>query len=77
MPIYEFKCEECNSEFECIVFSSDSSVNCPECDTEKVKRQMSACSFKNGGNGGEFSSPSAGASSGCAGCASTNCSTCH
>jgi putative FmdB family regulatory protein len=49
MPIYEYTCMKCNKEFECIVIGSDRSVSCPECNSENVKRQMSACSFKSGG----------------------------
>jgi putative FmdB family regulatory protein len=73
MPIYEYKCMNCDKEFEYLVLGSDSSVVCPECDGNKVKRKMSACSFKSSGS---YSSPSSG-SSGCASCSSTNCSTCH
>jgi len=73
MPIYEYMCMKCNKEFECIVIGSDDrSVSCPECNGENVKRQMSACSFKSGGN---YSPPSG--SSGCSSCTSSNCSTCH
>ncbi|MGD8228665.1 MAG: zinc ribbon domain-containing protein [Desulfobacteraceae bacterium] len=72
MPIYEYKCTKCNEEFECLVFRSDESVSCPECNDDCVERLMSACSFKSSGN---YSS-SAGSAS-CTGCASKNCSTCH
>ena len=72
MPIYEYMCMKCNKGFEYLVLGDDSSVSCPECDSKKVKRQMSACSFKSGGN---YSSPTT--SSGCATCSSSNCSTCH
>ena len=72
MPIYEYKCTKCNEEFECLVFKSDESVSCPECNDDCVERLMSACSFKSSGN---YSS-SAG-STACTSCASKNCSTCH
>ncbi|MFC1868008.1 zinc ribbon domain-containing protein [Thermodesulfobacteriota bacterium] len=72
MPIYEYRCMKCNKEFEYLVFGSDSAVSCPECNGEKVKRQMSACSIKSGNN----YSPASG-SSGCSTCSSSNCSTCH
>ena len=75
MPIYEFKCGKCKSEFECIVFRSDETVACPDCNHEGVERLMSACSFKSSGS----YTPSAGAAgaSSCAGCTSNNCSSCH
>ena len=75
MPIYEFMCMKCNKEFEYLVLGSDSTVLCPDCHGEDVKRRMSACSFKSSGNY-SFPGGSSG-SSGCAGCSSSNCSTCH
>lgn len=72
MPIYEYKCGKCKNEFECLVFSSDEKVACPDCNHKGVKRLMSACSFKSSGS----YTPSGGASS-CAGCSSNNCSSCH
>lgn len=45
MPIYEYRCEDCSACFEKLVFSSqDESVRCPECDSDKVRRQMSCIS---------------------------------
>lgn len=73
MPIYEFKCMKCKNDFEYLVFGSDKDISCPECDSKKVKRKMSACSFKSSGN---YSSSSAG-SSGCSSCGGGSCSTCH
>lgn len=79
MPIYEYKCKDCDEEFEALVFRSDETVPCPSCKCEDIKRLMSACGFKTGGAsdaGGTTSAPSSGSSS-CAGCAATSCSTCH
>ena len=79
MPIYEYKCKNCNEEFEALVFRSDEKVPCPNCKGEDNQRLMSACGFKTGGAsdaGGGYTAPSGG-SSGCSGCTSTNCSTCH
>ncbi len=72
MPIYEYRCKKCETEFECLVLGSDNDVTCPDCQTERVERLMSACSFKSSGN---YSS-SAG-SSGCSTCSGGHCSTCH
>ena len=72
MPIYEFKCSNCDEEFETIVFGSDEKVSCPHCNGDNVKRLMSACGFKSSGS----FTPSTGSSS-CTGCTSTNCSSCH
>lgn len=72
MPIFEFKCMECEEEFEKLMLSSTEQVKCPYCDSSNLRRLMSACGFK---SSGEFT-PSSG-SSGCASCAGGNCSTCH
>ncbi|MFW5730504.1 MAG: FmdB family zinc ribbon protein [Desulfonatronovibrionaceae bacterium] len=80
MPIHEYCCHKCNKEFEEIVLSSDETVVCPECGSDRVEKFMSACKFRTGGpivSG----SPSANAvtsrgKSGCAGCSGGNCSTC-
>lgn len=48
MPIYEYRCEACETCFEMIVFSSDSRpVACPSCGTTEVRRQMSCTSAIN------------------------------
>lgn len=43
MPMYEFICAECESEFEKIVASVDAaaSVDCPECSSKKVHKKLS------------------------------------
>ncbi|MGL6194559.1 MAG: FmdB family zinc ribbon protein, partial [Thermoguttaceae bacterium] len=40
MPIYEYVCPKCNSEFELLVRSNEKSV-CPSCGSTKLNRQMS------------------------------------
>lgn len=52
MPIYEFSCQNCGSQFETIQsFSSTTSPVCPTCESENVVRQMSkpAIHFKGSG----------------------------
>ncbi len=52
MPIYEFVCQSCNSEFEKIQSFSDSSAPaCPNCSSVNVERQMGrpAIHFKGSG----------------------------
>ena len=71
MPIYEYICEKCDHDFEELVMSKSEVICCPKCKSDQVRRQMSAASFK---SGGDFSS-SAGSS--CSGCTSGNCSSCH
>ena len=46
MPIYEYRCDECKTDFEKLVFAGDTDrVTCPECNSPKVIKQMSAASF--------------------------------
>jgi len=70
MPIYEYRCERCETEFEELVFGADEEVVCPKCGTSSVERKMSAFAFK---SGGKFV---ASGDSGCASCHSSSCSSC-
>lgn len=72
MPIYEYKCLDCNKQFETLVLGSGEDVSCPDCDGRKLERLMSACAFK---SGGEFTPSSGG--NGCSSCSATSCSSCH
>ena len=40
MPIYEYQCEECGSEFELLV-RSDTRLACPTCDSTQLEKQLS------------------------------------
>ncbi|MBS3757106.1 MAG: zinc ribbon domain-containing protein [Desulfobacterales bacterium] len=62
MPIYEFVCEECNHQFEELVLASDKKPpKCPKCESERVKKMLSACGIRPHGiptGSGGFKSPS-------------------
>ena len=75
MPIYEYYCKSCDSEFETLVFRSSDPVVCPTCSAENVQRVLSVFGFKSGK--GAASSRTGSGASGCSGCAATNCSSCH
>jgi putative FmdB family regulatory protein len=70
MPIYEYCCDQCQNEFEKLVFNASEKIICPKCKSKKVHRMMSAFAFS---SGGKFKST---ASSSCGGCSATSCSTC-
>ncbi len=72
MPIYEYMCQECNKSFEYLVMGREDPA-CPECNSTKVMRLMSACGFISKGAGGQTVKSS---TSSCSGCTSTNCSSC-
>jgi putative FmdB family regulatory protein len=67
LPIYEFKCQKCGSEFEELVFGSSEDVACPKCESSAVERLMSAFAFK---SGDKFVAASGG--SGCSSCQTTS-----
>ncbi|MBI9084463.1 MAG: zinc ribbon domain-containing protein [Desulfobacterales bacterium] len=75
MPIYEYTCERCGKEFECLVFQSDDRPECPDCNCAKVNRVMSTCGFVSKGSGGEPVKRAA-ATSGCSSCAASSCAGC-
>ncbi|HDS30379.1 MAG TPA: zinc ribbon domain-containing protein [Firmicutes bacterium] len=41
MPIYEFKCPKCGTEFEDLVANRGDSAPCPSCGCKKVERRIS------------------------------------
>lgn len=43
MPIFEYQCKTCNTQFECLVLSANESAPaCPNCRNENVEKLMSA-----------------------------------
>lgn len=51
MPIFEYKCLDCNAEFETLVMKAGQSVNCQKCSSEKLEQKLSVFSpsVKSGG----------------------------
>ena len=73
MPIYEYHCEKCDQNFECLIIGSDK-AECSACSSKKVTKLMSACGFVSKGGGGGTVSASAGSS--CSGCSAGSCAGC-
>ena len=59
MPIYEYKCETCDTCFEKLVFSEGEEICCPCCNSRKTTKLMSAGCFKSGTDDGNACAPSA------------------
>ena len=70
MPIYEYRCRNCDHHFEQIVLSSREKPSCPRCDSGKVEKQLSV--FSSRGSRAESSIAGGG---GC-GCTPQTCG-CH
>ncbi|MCF8109435.1 MAG: zinc ribbon domain-containing protein, partial [Desulfohalobiaceae bacterium] len=71
MPIFEYTCTGCNTQFEDLVLGREDAVSCPHCGPGETRKLMSRCRSKFGGPGHETGmsacQPSSG--SGCSGCA--------
>jgi putative FmdB family regulatory protein len=69
MPIYEYRCNGCNEEFEVLVFGNKQ-VECPKCASKDVKKKLSAFGMSG------VEKPFAGSSSGCSSCSKGTCTSC-
>jgi putative FmdB family regulatory protein len=45
MPIYEYTCQKCGTEFEELVHFEDEKIECPVCHSHKVEKHLSAFAF--------------------------------
>ena len=41
MPIFDFECDKCGSEFEFLVLRRQDPVNCPACRDDQIKKRAS------------------------------------
>jgi len=52
MPIYQYKCTECEHQLEALQKMSDAKlVDCPECKSPSLRKQLTAAAFKLNGTG--------------------------
>ncbi len=71
MPIYEYRCNQCEREFERYVKGAQAAVRCPECQSERVTKRLSVVGMRSAAG----SVPAAGMSGG-GGCCGGGCG-CH
>ena len=67
MPIYEYICDECKTEYEKLVLAKSEKVSCPKCGSAKKTLQLSTFAAHSG-NGGLASTRNRGAASGAPTC---------
>ena len=66
MPLYEYRCAECDKGFEKYVRAWSEAVRCPDCASESVEKQLSTFAFTAGA--GSSVSPAGGCGCGRGGC---------
>jgi putative FmdB family regulatory protein len=75
MPIYEYICDDCKTEFEKIVINKQQEIACPKCSSKKASIQLSVFSASTGSSNGS-SGPSGSFSGGGGSCCGGGCG-CH
>jgi putative FmdB family regulatory protein len=50
MPIYEYRCANCDRSFEAFVRPGDDSAQCPHCNGSKLTREMSTFASRSNGD---------------------------
>jgi putative FmdB family regulatory protein len=77
MPIYEYICDECQTEFEKLVLNKQQEIACPKCASKKATIQLSVFATSNGSANGSSAKPSTSFSRGGGGsCCGGGCG-CH
>ena len=78
MPIFEYTCTDCTTQFEDLVLGTQEAAACPNCGSLETRKLMSRCRSNFGGSkrdtGMSASQPSGG--SGCSGCSGGSCASC-
>ncbi|HUW08869.1 MAG TPA: zinc ribbon domain-containing protein [Anaerolineae bacterium] len=74
MPLYEYNCPDCLTEFDVLrsMSKADTPLSCPECASTGPKRKLSRFAAMSKRNGGE--SHSIAGSGGCGNCSGGSCS---
>ena len=66
MPIYEYICDDCKTQFEKIVINKQQEISCPKCASKKATIQLSVFATA-GGNGSSTSFSGSGGGGSCCG----------
>ena len=67
MPIYEYRCGDCDRHFERYVATMAGAASCPTCGSGQVKRMLSLFAMKSDGGPVASSMPAGGGGSCCGG----------
>jgi putative FmdB family regulatory protein len=68
MPIYEYRCSDCDRSFETLVSPGRFEAECPKCGGVNLSRELSVfASARSASDGGSSSVSDAGPSGGCCG----------
>jgi len=67
MPIYEYICDECKSQFEKIVINRQQEISCHTCSSKKATIQLSVFSSAVAGGSAKSSGPPSGGGGCCGG----------
>lgn len=70
MPVYEYICQQCNFEFELLIFADEIAV-CPQCGSKNLQKKVSLCSTHLKNDSGDTISTSK-----CSSCVSKKCNSC-
>jgi putative FmdB family regulatory protein len=68
MPIYEYRCNQCEREFEKYVQSAQAAVACPGCQSARVTRRLSVVGMRSTGGPAPVPGMSGGGCCGGGGC---------
>jgi putative FmdB family regulatory protein len=77
MPIYEYVCDDCQTQFEKLVLNKQQEIACPKCASKKNTIQLSVFSASSGSGNGSSAKSSTSFSGGGGGCCGGGGCGCH
>jgi putative FmdB family regulatory protein len=73
MPIYEYVCDDCQTQLEKIVFNKQQEIACPKCASKKASLQLSVFATSNGSSNAATARSSTSFPGGGGGCCGGGC----